>query len=895
MTVRLSTLLLCLFALLSVFTLSTFGQEETKTPAVRGADSADVIPNQYIVVFNDTVDAATIAADLQNSRAAGVAVDQVYETVLNGFSAELSEEALNDLLKNPAIAYIEADQLAHIVDTQSNATWGLDRIDQRDLPLNSTYTYNTSGVGVDAYIVDTGIRITHNEFSGRIASTGYTAINDGNGYDDCNGHGTHVAGTVGGTTYGVAKDVTLYAVRVLGCNGSGSYAGVIAGIDWVTSNAGQTGRPSVANMSLGGGVSSAVDDAVRNSVASGVTYAIAAGNDNANACNASPARVNEAITVGSTTSSDSRSSFSNFGTCVDVFAPGSSITSAWINSDSSTNTISGTSMATPHVAGVIALILEGSPSASPAQIFSEILNTATPDKVGNPGSGSPNLLLCTDNCTEIVPPTPTLVPDGVFCSDAVVTVVDNGSVTTSLNVSDGRSITDLNVSLTANHTWVGDLSFTLTHNGQAVTLVDRPSVPGSTYGCSADDIDATLDDEASTSVENTCGSNPALGGSLQPNQSLAAFDGQSVAGTWELTIADAYSADGGALTEWCLIADLDTGTPPTATPVPPTTTPEPPTPTTVPPTPTTAPPTSTPEPPSGSDLYLSFEDNATLNGVTFADEDVVSVDTTTNSVSIIFDGSQYGVSADLNAFAMLPDGSYLMSFATPLTIGGVSADDSDIVRFDPTTETFEMYLDGSDVNLTSSSEDIDAIGIAVQGDLIISTTGSHYVNGSSLYGTDEDLLVFYATSLGDNTSGSFVSGFDGSDVGLTSYSEDVTGVTYDGNGTGDIYLSTLGSYSVSGLSGNTADVIICSPTSLGTTTACDWSLYWSGTQAGISTFNAIDGLFVDFGGINSADSGADPTAVTLNTLNAETTLLSGFVVALIGLATLSFFVRKRSN
>src|SRR5262249_51466616 len=246
------------------------------------------------------------------------------------------------------------------VATQSNATWGIDRIDQRNLPLSGTYTYNFTGAGVHAYIIDTGIRATHQNFGGRVSSQGFTAINDGNGTNDCNGHGTHVSGTVGSSTYGVAKGVTLHAVRVLSCSGSGSTSGVIAGVDWVTQN---RILPAVANMSLGGGVSTALDTAVNNSINSGVTYAIAAGDTNP--CTLSPARVAAALTVGATTMTDARSSFSNFGTCVDLFAPGSSITSTWNTSDTATNTISGTSMATPHVTGVAALYLQQFGNQSP--------------------------------------------------------------------------------------------------------------------------------------------------------------------------------------------------------------------------------------------------------------------------------------------------------------------------------------------------------------------------------------------------------------------------------------------------------------------------------------------------------------------------------------------------
>jgi aqualysin 1 len=266
---------------------------------------------------------------------------------------------LEGLRRNPNVVYIEVDQTVTI-----DVTWGLDRIDQRNLPLNNVYSPNGSGSGVHAYIIDTGIRSTHSEFSGRVGN-GYDVI-DGGAPDDCNGHGTHVAGTVGGATYGVANAVTLHGVRVLNCSGSGSTSGVIAGVNWVTSN---RQLPAVANMSLGGSASTSLDSAVNNSINAGVTYAVAGGNSNANACNYSPARVAAALTVGATTSTDARSSFSNYGTCVNIFAPGSSITSAWHTSNTATNTISGTSMASPHVAGAATLYLGNNPSASPSAVF----------------------------------------------------------------------------------------------------------------------------------------------------------------------------------------------------------------------------------------------------------------------------------------------------------------------------------------------------------------------------------------------------------------------------------------------------------------------------------------------------------------------------------------------
>ncbi|UUZ58480.1 S8 family peptidase [Nocardioides sp. B-3] len=275
---------------------------------------------RYIVVLDKDAGAANLTAAKSDARADGARVTHTYTSVLDGFAAKLSPRALRGLRNNPNVAYIEADAPVQLTDTQSPATRGLDRIDQRDLPLNNSYTYAQSGAGVTAYIIDTGIRTTHSEFSGR-AVAGYSAIADGRGTDDCNGHGTHVAGTVGGETYGVAQDVRPVAVRVLDCNGSGSNSGVIAGVDWVTQNH-SAGSPAVANMSLGGGVSSALDTAVSNSIADGVSYALAAGNDSgANACNGSPGRVAAGLTIGSTTNTDARSSFSNIGSCLDLFAP----------------------------------------------------------------------------------------------------------------------------------------------------------------------------------------------------------------------------------------------------------------------------------------------------------------------------------------------------------------------------------------------------------------------------------------------------------------------------------------------------------------------------------------------------------------------------------------------
>jgi subtilisin family serine protease len=353
------------------------------------------VPNRYIVVLKDNmpaaaqVDTAEVARELTLQH--GGKLLHTYQSALRGFAVEMSETQVRELLAEPRVAYIEEDSLVEAIGTQTGATWGLDRVDQTHLPLNNTYSYNTDGRGVHAYIIDTGVLTTHNEFSHRIGN-GYDAVNPGGSATDCNGHGTHVAGTVGGTTYGVAKQVIIHPVRVLGCSGSGTNAGVIAGVDWVKHN---HLKPAVANMSLGGGASQALDTAVTNAISAGVVFAVAAGNDSGDACAKSPARTPNAITVGSTTRTDARSSFSNYGTCLDLFAPGSDITSAWHTSNSATHTISGTSMAAPHVAGAAALYLAAHSSASPQQVRDALVNNGSAGRVGNPGPGSPNVLLYT--------------------------------------------------------------------------------------------------------------------------------------------------------------------------------------------------------------------------------------------------------------------------------------------------------------------------------------------------------------------------------------------------------------------------------------------------------------------------------------------------------------------
>lgn len=357
-------------------------------PAAHPFAPSHAIPGRYIVVFKDSV--ANPAAEAANAmRGSGGQLQFVYSAALKGFSATLPDAALQGILNNPAVAYVEQDQTVSLVEVESGATWGLDRIDQADRPLDTLYNYNYTGAGVNAFIIDTGIRADHVEFSGRMIG-GYSAVSDNNGTNDCNGHGTHVAGTVGGTTWGVAKEVKLSPVRVLDCRGSGTISGVIAGIDWVANDG---PRPAVANMSLGGGKSTSLNAAVAGAVGKTVTMVVAAGNSGADACNYSPASEPSAITVGATTSGDVRASYSNYGACVDIFAPGSSITSAWNTGSAATNTISGTSMASPHVTGVAALAAQANPGASPAAIASFIVANATSNRLASVGTGSPNLLL----------------------------------------------------------------------------------------------------------------------------------------------------------------------------------------------------------------------------------------------------------------------------------------------------------------------------------------------------------------------------------------------------------------------------------------------------------------------------------------------------------------------
>ncbi|MGK5445110.1 S8 family peptidase [Micromonospora sp. URMC 105] len=451
---------------------------------IREAGGATAVPDSYIVVLKDSAVGRSQVGD--NARRLvgrhGGQVARTYTAALRGFEVKVSATAAARIAADPAVAYVEQNHTVTISGTQTNPpSWGLDRIDQRNLPLNSSYTYPNTASNVRAYVIDTGVLFGHNDFGGRAVS-GFDAV-DGGSADDCNGHGTHVAGTVGGSSYGVAKGAQIVGVRVLNCQGSGTNAQVVAGIDWVTANA---VKPAVANMSLGGSANSSIDTAVTNSINSGITYAVAAGNgdifgNRQNACNYSPARVGSAITVGATQNNDAAASFSNFGTCVDILAPGVNITSAWYTGNTATNTISGTSMASPHVAGAAALVLSANPAWSPQQVRDSLVNEATPNVVTNVGTGTPNRLLHVANGTT-PPPTNDF---SVSVSPTSGSTAPGGSVTATVATATTNGSAQ-SVSLSASGLPAGaTASFnpsTVTSGGSStLTIATSASTPPGTY------------------------------------------------------------------------------------------------------------------------------------------------------------------------------------------------------------------------------------------------------------------------------------------------------------------------------------------------------------------------------------------------------------------------------
>ncbi|MFI1013940.1 S8 family peptidase [Streptomyces sp. NPDC020965] len=480
---------------------------------VQNLGAPGTIKDSYIVTLRETAADAGSAAGKALAAEYGAKIDRTYEAALNGYSVRLSEAGAKRFAADPAVASVVQNRVFTASATQLNPpSWGLDRIDQRSLPLDGKYTYpDSAGAGVTAYVIDTGVRITHGDFGGR-ASDGYDAIDNDNTAQDGHGHGTHVAGTVAGTLHGVAKKAKIVGVRVLNNAGSGTTAQVVAGIDWVTRNA---VKPAVANLSLGGGPDAALDTAVRNSIASGITYAIAAGNSNADAANYSPARVGEAITVGSTTITDARSTFSNYGPVVDIFAPGSSITSAWNTNDTATSTISGTSMAAPHVAGAAALHLGDNPAATPAQVATALTTAATPGVVGSPGPGSPNRLLYVG--TGTTPP-----PGPRFDNLTDYAIGDNTTVESPITVTGvpGNAPATLAVPVDIKHTYIGDLRIDLVApDGTVYNLKAYGS------GGSADNVNTTYWVNASSELAN---------------------------GVWKLRVSDNAAQDIGTVDSWAL-------------------------------------------------------------------------------------------------------------------------------------------------------------------------------------------------------------------------------------------------------------------------------------------------------------------------------------------------------
>ena len=359
------------------------------TPAlgtVYGLGAEGAVSGSYIVLLDEKADKGKLAKEY------GGTLRRSYDSTVNGFSVnDLSVTEAKRLAADPAVSKVVQNKKFSISATQADPpSWGLDRVDQTETAGDSKYTYpDGAGEGVTAYVIDTGVRVSHQDFGGR-AAHGFDAVDNDDSADDGNGHGTHVAGTIAGTAHGVAKKAKIVAVRVLDDNGSGTTEQVVAGIDWVTKN---HQGPSVANMSLGGGADPALDDAVKKAIASGVTFAVAAGNESSDAGQGSPSRVQEAITVASSTKDDQQSDFSNFGSVVDLYAPGSDITSDWNDSDTGTKTISGTSMATPHVVGAAAVYLAAHPDATPDQVAQALVAGATADKISNPSQGTANKLL----------------------------------------------------------------------------------------------------------------------------------------------------------------------------------------------------------------------------------------------------------------------------------------------------------------------------------------------------------------------------------------------------------------------------------------------------------------------------------------------------------------------
>ncbi|MFJ5529877.1 S8 family peptidase [Streptomyces sp. NPDC093261] len=482
---------------------------------VRYEGTADTVPGSYIVLLKNGVRADS-QSGRELARKYACTIGHTYVKALNGYAIHATASAARRFAADPAVASVVQSRVLHIASTQSpTPSWGLDRIDQRNLPLDGGYTYpDSAGQGVTAYIIDTGVRITHSDFGGR-ASYGYDAVDNDNVAQDGNGHGTHVAGTVAGTAYGVAKKAKIVAVRVLDNSGYGTTDNVVAGLDWVAQH---HSGPSVANMSLGGSADSALDTAVRNTIASGVTFAVAAGNSDDDASGYSPARVGEAITVGAVAQGDARAGYSNYGSTLDLFAPGSSIKSTWNTGDTATATLSGTSMATPHVTGAAALYLGDHPGATPAQVAAALTAAATTGVVTSPGSGSPNRLL--DVAAGGSTPPPPSRPRFVNTTDYPIR--DFSTVESPITVTGvpGKAPASLAVEVHIAHTYIGDLQVQLVAPDGITYLLKPLGSGGSTH-----DINTTYTVNAPSRTAN---------------------------GTWRLRVGDYAMFDTGKIDSWAL-------------------------------------------------------------------------------------------------------------------------------------------------------------------------------------------------------------------------------------------------------------------------------------------------------------------------------------------------------
>jgi subtilisin family serine protease len=494
------------------------GAPNSSPGTILGARTADTVPNRFIVVLkDDKVQAADVSSASRNlAKKYGGQARRTYSSALRGFTATMTEAQATALAADPAVALVERDQVVRADGTQVSPVWNLDRIDQRAFPLNARYAYPTTAATVRAYVIDTGIRTTHAQFGGR-ALNGWDFIDDDAIAQDCDGHGTHVAGTIAGSTYGVAKGAKVVGVRVLDCEGSGYTSGVIAGIDWVTAHA---IRPAVANMSLGGAASAIMDLAVNRSIAHGIPYVVAAGNENVNACTRSPARVPMAITVGASENtsgtSDTRAGFSNYGSCLDLFAPGVAIRSSINTTNTAWASYNGTSMASPHVAGAAALILAAHPGYTPRQVTDSIVVGSTKGIVKDPRIGSPNRLLYTGSYSYV--PSPTCA---VKSSATAVAIPDPGYATSGISVScAGKASSTSTVRVQITHPRPSEVMINITSpSGKVYLLKPYDSVPG------VQNIDAIY--RVGLGAENRTGA-------------------------WRLKVTDRYALDRGTLRAWSL-------------------------------------------------------------------------------------------------------------------------------------------------------------------------------------------------------------------------------------------------------------------------------------------------------------------------------------------------------